>query len=72
MEKAMEGIDACIVYIDDLLIHTNNTQKKHLVTKKREKVCVKTGWHAFFTHKNGWASQKALFYMIFHTKINQI
>ena len=31
MQKAMEGIAACIVNIDDLLIHTN-THKKHLVT----------------------------------------
>ena len=30
MEKAMEGIEACIVYIDDLLIHSN-THQKHLV-----------------------------------------
>ena len=28
-EKAMEGIEACIVYIDDQLIHSN-THQKHL------------------------------------------
>ena len=30
MEKAMEGIQACIVYIDDLLTHTD-THEKHLI-----------------------------------------
>ena len=31
MEKAMEGIESCIVYIDDLLIHSD-THEKHLVS----------------------------------------
>ena len=30
MEKVMEGIQACIVYIDNLLVHTN-THEKHLI-----------------------------------------
>ena len=31
MEKAMEGITSCIVYIDDFLMHTN-THYKHFIS----------------------------------------
>ena len=39
MEKAMEGIKACIVYIDDLLIHMD-THEKHLIILEQVMACL--------------------------------
>ena len=53
MENAMEGIDTCIIYIDDLLIHTD-THDKHLASL--ELVMERLAQHGLKINLDKWFS----------------